>query len=347
MTTLDDFINTPECREARRALAVKMVLMNFKTKDICELLNVSDAFVSKWKIIYENEGASALELKYKGGTGFLTEIQRQAVLMHLRSQSHFDLKELVDLIEERYGVVYQSRQSYYDLLDEARITWHRTEAVNPKRDEAQILLKREEIQKKLEERQAEIIYGQAIVLAQDECHLLWGDTTGYVWGRCNERIEVPIKNIKERQTYYGVIDLYNKNFILKPVEKIDGKSTADGKNTVKFLEELQTIYEGKKIILIWDGASYHTCKDVKNYLDKVNKGLPKKDWKLTLMLFAPNGPEQNPVEDAWLRGKNFLRKHFYENKTFRQVKDSFSNFLNSQIFNINKIEWYFKIPQPV
>lgn len=71
MTTLDDFINVPECREARRALAVKMVLMNFKTKDICELLNVSDAFVSKWKIIYENEGASALELKYKGGTGFL------------------------------------------------------------------------------------------------------------------------------------------------------------------------------------------------------------------------------------------------------------------------------------
>ena len=347
MTTLDDFINAPECREARRSLAVKMVLMNFKTKDICELLNVSDAFVSKWKIIYENEGASALELKYKGGTGFLTEIQRQAVLMHLRTQSHFDLKELVDLIEERYGVVYQSRQSYYDLLDEARITWHRTEAVNPKRDEAQILLKREEIQKKLEERQAEIIYGQAIVLAQDECHLLWGDTTGYVWGRCNERIEVPIKNIKERQTYYGVIDLYNKNFILKPVEKIDGKSTADGKNTVKFLEELQTIYEGKKIILIWDGASYHTCKDVKNYLDKVNKGLSKKDWKLTLMLFAPNGPEQNPVEDAWLRGKNFLRKHFYENKTFRQVKDSFSNFLNSQIFNFNKIEWYFKIPQPV
>lgn len=215
-----------------------MVLMNFKTKDICELLNVSDAFVSKWKVIYENEGASALELKYKGGTCFLTENQRQAVLMHLRRQSHFDLKELVDLIEERYGVVYQSKQSYYDLLDEASITWHRTEAVNPQRDEAQILLRREEIQQKLEENKAEIISGQTLVFSQDECHLLWGDTTGYVWERCNKRVEVPIKNIKERQTYYGVIDLYNKNFILKPVEKIDGKSTADGKNTVKFLKEL-------------------------------------------------------------------------------------------------------------
>ena len=347
MTTLDDFIHAPECREARRALAVKMVLMDFKTKDICELLNVSDAFVSKWKVIYEKEGASALELKYQGGTRFLTENQRQAVLMHLRRQSHFDLKELMDLIEERYGVVYQSKQSYYDLLDEARITWHRTEAVNPQRDGAKILLRREEIQRKLEENKAEIISGQTIVFAQDECHLLWGETTGYVWGRCNERVEVPIKNIKERQTYYGVIDLYNKNFILKPVEKIDGKSTADGKNTVKFLKELRTTHEGKKIILIWDGARYHTGKEVQDYLDEVNKGLPEKDWKLTLMLFAPHGPEQNPVEDAWLRGKNFLRKHFYENKTFRQVKESFSNFLNSQIFNFNKIEWYLKIPQPV
>ena len=65
MTTLEDFIDVPECREVKRALAVKMVLMNFETKDICELLKVSDAFVSKLKIIYENEGASALELKYK------------------------------------------------------------------------------------------------------------------------------------------------------------------------------------------------------------------------------------------------------------------------------------------
>jgi transposase len=83
---------------------------------------VSDAFVSKWKIIYEGGGASALELKYKGRISFLTGIQREAILVHLRSQPHFDLKKLADLIEERYGVVYQSKQSYYDLLDEARIT---------------------------------------------------------------------------------------------------------------------------------------------------------------------------------------------------------------------------------
>ena len=57
----------------KRALAVKRVLIGFKTKDICRILGVSDAFVSKWKIIYENEDPEALRLQYKGDKGFLTE----------------------------------------------------------------------------------------------------------------------------------------------------------------------------------------------------------------------------------------------------------------------------------
>jgi len=45
--------------------------------------------------------------------------------------------------------------------------------------------------------------------------------------------------------------------------------------------------------------------------------------------------------------KNFLRRHFYENKTFQQVKQSFFNFLNKKIFNFEKCNWYLEIPQPV
>jgi len=77
----------------------------------------------------------------------------------------------------------------------------------------------------------------------------------------------------------------------------------------------------------------------------VNEGLEEKNWKVTCLRFATNAPDQNPVEDIWLRGKNFLRKHFYENKTFSQVKNSFFDFLNQQIFNFKKLEWYLKIPQ--
>ncbi len=48
-----------------------------------------------------------------------------------------------------------------------------------------------------------------IVVFIDECHLLGGDVCGYVWGETNARIEVPIKNEKDRQTYFGALNYSN------------------------------------------------------------------------------------------------------------------------------------------
>jgi len=147
MLKLEAIIDAPEGREIKRAIAVKMVMLGFKTKDICDVLDVSDSFVSKWKTIYENDGADGLRLHYKGSAGFLTESQRNQILFHLKDKLHYSVEELRDLIERRHGVVYQSKQSYYDLMKEAGLSWHRTQAANPKRDEGQVLLKREEIKK--------------------------------------------------------------------------------------------------------------------------------------------------------------------------------------------------------
>jgi len=341
MATLEDIIDSPENLEVKRALAVKMFLFDFKTEDICILLNVSDSFVSKWKIMYENEGASALKVNYQGGTGFLTEQQRIQILLHLENKPHCSVEELRDYIESHFGIVYQSKQSYYDLLKAAGLSWQQTQAVNPKREEAQVLQKREEIKKKLEERQAEIVSGEVVVFAEDECHLVSGDTIGYGWGRRNERTEVPIENAKQRQTYYGVMNLDNQEFFLTPCER------GNGENTVSFMKCLPALQPDKKIIILWDKASDHGGKEVRAYLNQVNQGLAEKDWKVTCLLFAPNAPDQNPVEDVWLQGKNFLRRHFYENKTFNQVKWSFLNFLNRKVFNFGKCGWYLEIPQPV
>ena len=200
---------------------------------------------------------------------------------------------------------------------------------------------REEIKKKLAERQADIVSGEVIVFVEDECHVVWGDAIGYGWGRQNERTEVPIANVKQRQTYYGVMNLYNQECILSPYARGNGAST------VSFVEYLQVLHPDKKFNMLWDRASYHCSEEVQTDLNKVNQGLDEKDWKVTCILLAPHAPDQNPVEDIWLQGKNFLRRHFYENKTFQQVKRSFFNFLNKKIFNLKKLIWYLEIPQPV
>ena len=163
-------------------------------------------------------------------------------------------------------------------------------------------------------RQADIISGEVIVLIEYECHLLWGDTLGYVGGRRNERTEVPIQNVKQRQTYYGVLNLYDQKFIINHYD------AGNGKNTVEFVTYLRKLYPDKKLIIIWDGATYHHSKEMQVYLGQVKHGLEEKDWQVTCIILAPNAPEQNQVGDVWLRGKNFLRRHFHENNTFYKVK---------------------------
>jgi hypothetical protein len=34
-------------------------------------------------------------------------------------------------------------------------------------------------------------------------------------------------------------------------------------------------------MIIWDGASYHRCKEVHDYLSEVNQDLDEKNWKVT------------------------------------------------------------------
>jgi transposase len=65
----------------------------------------------------------------------------------LGAQETVTVEEVRDHIEARYGIVYQSKQSYYELLEAGGLSYHRTEKGNPKHNERQVLERREEIKK--------------------------------------------------------------------------------------------------------------------------------------------------------------------------------------------------------
>jgi len=183
-------------------------------------------------------------------------------------------------------------------------------------------------------RAQEIKDGRLVVLMEDESHLIWGDGCGLIWGRTNKKVEIPMTNFRDRQTYFGAVNIMSKEF------HIEAYPSGNAINTVDYVKKLQKRYEGSILLFIWDGASYHRYSEMQAYLKKINDGLEEMDWQVTCMLFAPNAPEQNPVEDIWLKGKNWIRKHFIENKTFTQVKESFFKYLNNRIFDFHKFAWY-------
>jgi transposase len=59
-----------------------------------------------------------------------------------------------------------------------------------------------------------------------------------------------------------------------------------------------------------------------------------------LYLICPECPEQNPVENIWLQGKNLLRKFAYRCKSCAIVKRLFIFFAYRQIFEFPKVYMY-------
>ena len=61
--------------------------------------------------------------------------------------------------------------------------------------------------------------GKQAVFMVDECHFLWGDLLSYTWVRKDKRREIPLKNERERQTYYGAYYYQTKEFIVQELKK--------------------------------------------------------------------------------------------------------------------------------
>jgi transposase len=171
------------------------------------------------------------------------------------------------------------------------------------------------------------------IVVVDECHLVAGDASGYGWGRKSERLTVGVANPKERQSYFGGLDAKSGEVVLSEAEYANSHSTVD------FLENLRRHYLQKKLWVIWDNASYHRSQTVRAYLEKINSQLPEKEWPLTLLHFAPNAPEQNPIEAVWLQGKTKVRQQAGLN-CFQQVKQFFVETITENTYSFDKFKWY-------
>jgi transposase len=180
----------------------------------------------------------------------------------------------------------------------------------------------------------EIIDGSIVVLYIDECHLIWDDARGYAWGPSNQRLEVPMTNFRERQTYYGAIDPVSGTVHVIPTD------AANGNWTMIFVEYLRQEYPEKRLFLLWDGASYHRGVEMQEYLEGVNWQLRRDAWRVTCTLFAPNAPEQNPIEDIWLKAKQYVRKRWRMCQQFKDVMHLFEEAFDVLSFQFEKLHMY-------
>jgi len=112
-----------------------------------------------------------------------------------------------------YDVICQSKQSYYDLLAEAGITWK--EVLESKPQSKARSCKRK-TKRNSRSYRSQSVWNRVRTLSSSIFRWVscWGDVCGYGWRRSDMRVEISIANERSKQTYFGVLNDRTKAFII-------------------------------------------------------------------------------------------------------------------------------------
>jgi transposase len=116
---------------------------------------------------------------------------------------------------------------------------------------------------------------------------------------------------------------------------------ANGQYTVTFMRYLQRHYPDQRLLVFWDGATYHRYGQMRQLLHTINQGLPEDQWKIYCVRLAPYAPQENPVEDVWLKAKTFVRQQLHLAPTFDKIKQLFVRAIKRErYFDFPKLNQY-------
>ena len=143
---LQEFIaDCRDAREARKALALKLVYQGYLYEEIQTILDVSLGSITVWKQAYLKYGIEGLRLNHKGRKSYLSSEQFSEILSWLQTKNTWELGELEHKLAFEYDVIYESKQSYYDLFEAAGISWKKTTALNPQADPEAVAAKKKRL----------------------------------------------------------------------------------------------------------------------------------------------------------------------------------------------------------
>ncbi|MDP3114721.1 MAG: IS630 family transposase, partial [Candidatus Cloacimonadaceae bacterium] len=96
---------------------------------------------------------------------------------------------------------------------------------------------------------------------------------------------MPSPKKRESCTIFGAWNIGEQRFIWKSAKR------GNSKMLIEFLHQIRNHYKGKKIVLIMDNASYHSCKKIRDWVLKYPE--------VFIAHIPPYSPEYSPVEQVW------------------------------------------------
>lgn len=296
-------------RLARRITALLLFADGYRITGAAELLGITRQTVYAWLRALMLEGLESLHYrKSPGRPGRLTKTQKRELVDLIKAGPQAAGFETAcwtallvqQLIERKFGVLY-SRHYVCELLHNLGFSYQKAAFVADHLDADARRIWLEEtwptIAQLAQEKEAWILFQDEVSFAQ------WG-SLGYTWAPVGEQPVVKTSGKRKGYKVFGVIELTSgRCFYQTLTERFNSERYQD------FLTYVlaQTT---QHVILIQDGARYHTSKSTRAFF------AAHRD-QLTVFQLPSYSPDYNPIEFLWKQ----VKQRATHNQYFPQFDD--------------------------
>jgi transposase len=309
-----------------KSQAILLRSKQMKVFDIADVLDRDKRTIQRWIKDFRQRRMASIFTGQKDNENAskLTRDQKKEIRKVLSERpgdyglpkEFWDVPQLKQYVWAHFGVVYETDRSYHFLLEFGNLRFKCLDKFDVRRDEVQIANRIEEI------------YGEIIpymedsnweVFCSDETRILLTAITRRAWIKKGVKTVMKVARTNDYQNYLGFLN--QKTFRCHVFEIAWGNQEEIIKATAEFLK----LYPDKRICIIWDNATCHKGKLMREALSKGDLL-----QRVHLVPLPPYAPDKNPIEHVWERVKDHLSNN--QRKTFEETKQRFMQLTNNQIF---------------
>jgi len=284
-----------QLRLVKRIHALLYIIKGETVAKVAEMMNLSEQSIRNYVKALILKGLDSLVYKRPSGRPpKLTKTQRKELAELIDAGPEkagydcgcWDTPLIQDLIQNRFGVEYTPHY-IAQLLKTMGFSYQRARFVSDHIDDGNVAQARQEWMNKTwpkllslaKEKKAMLLFG-------DECSFAQWGSLSYTWARKGEQPTVKTSGQRKAHKVFGFIDYFTGAFF--------HKSHTGRFNSASYEAFLEYVIAKTKqhLIIIQDGASYHTSKAMQRFFVKHTD-------RLTVEQLPKYSPMFNPIEYLW------------------------------------------------
>lgn len=255
---------------------------------------IKERIASVFPRYFNNENAAKLTKEQKEE---IKKVLSQPPSEYGIPKNFWEVKSLKSYIKAEFGVEYESDNSYRFIFKLHNFSFHLPAKFDIHRDD-------DFVKKRMDEIRAIIapyfIDPSWEVLAADESRIIWEAIIRRAWLPKGKKTILKVIRSREYQNFFGCLSLKTGK------AHIYEMPWQNKEEVIKILRLLQKDYSDKHVCLIWDNASFHRSKMLREELKTSLRAF-------YLLALPPYAPDTNPQEHIWKYAKEEISNQQYGN----------------------------------